>query len=191
MVRFLHVCSIMCAVCFIAFLKSCVSCQALAEALPQNSTLTILSLYDSKIGPEGAKAWCPVRMGSWGEKRSEERQRKDQDTAVWKRRQGNDERQCNAALISRCIHPVEICDDKWLWYFHVFGMYWPDPGRKKETTHNSSISKTGHPVTLWFSNFRSSNQVWNGIPIIRMFLKLKWFTLLVTLPNCAGILFRW
>ena len=46
-------------------------------------------------------------------------------------------------------------------------------------------------VTLSFSNFRSSNQVWNGIPIIQLFWKLKWFTLLVTLPNCAGRSFRW
>ena len=58
--------------------------QALAQALQQNSTLTNLILYGNNIGPEGAKAWCPVRMGSWGEKRSEESQRKDQDTAVWK-----------------------------------------------------------------------------------------------------------
>ena len=57
---------------FIAFLESCVSCQALAEALQQNSTLTKLYLEKNNIGPEGAKAWCLVRMGSWGEKHSEE-----------------------------------------------------------------------------------------------------------------------
>ena len=53
-----------CAVRFIVFLKSCVSCQALAEALKQNSTLTFLNLSSNIIGDEGAKAWCPVRMGS-------------------------------------------------------------------------------------------------------------------------------
>ena len=53
---------------FIAFLKSCVSCQALAEALKRNSTLTAVDLQSNNIGPEGAKAWCLVRMGSWGER---------------------------------------------------------------------------------------------------------------------------
>ena len=56
-------------------LKSCVSCQALAEALQQNSTLTYLDLRSNNIGDEGAKAWCPVKMGSRGEKRSEEIQK--------------------------------------------------------------------------------------------------------------------
>ena len=104
--RFSHVCGIWCVLCasFVS-LKSCVSCQALAQALTQNSTLTDLFLTENNIGPEGAKAWCLARMGSWGER--------EWCTAVWKRRQGNDVRQCNAALISRCIHlhPVEICDD--------------------------------------------------------------------------------
>ena len=72
MVRLLHVCSMMCAVRFIVFLKSCVSCQALAQAVEQNSTLTVLYLRSNNIADEGAKAWCPVRMGSRGEKRSEE-----------------------------------------------------------------------------------------------------------------------
>ena len=63
----------MCAACFIVFLKSRVSCQALAEALQQNSTLTSLDLRDNdnNIGPEGAKAWCLVcllRMVSSGER---------------------------------------------------------------------------------------------------------------------------
>ena len=44
------------------FLKSCVSCQALAEALKQNSALMSLDLRFNVIGPEGAKAWCLVRM---------------------------------------------------------------------------------------------------------------------------------
>ena len=57
---------------FIVFLKSCVSCQALAQAVEQNSALTILDLIGNFIGSEGAKAWC---LGG-----SEERQRKDQDT---------------------------------------------------------------------------------------------------------------
>ena len=63
------------AVCFILFLKSCVSCQALAEAVKQNSTLTSLNLKYQNIGDEEAKAWCLVRMGTWGEKRSEEIQK--------------------------------------------------------------------------------------------------------------------
>ena len=56
------------AVCFIVFLKSFLSCQALAEALQQNSTLTYLDLEWNNIGPEGVKAWCLVKMVSWGEK---------------------------------------------------------------------------------------------------------------------------
>ena len=56
------------AVCFIVFLKSFVSCQALAEALKQNSSLTYLNLGSNNIGPEGAKASCLVRMVSWGER---------------------------------------------------------------------------------------------------------------------------
>ena len=56
-----------CAVCFIVFLKSFVSRQALAEALEQNSTLTYLNLQGN-IGHKGAKAWCLVKMVSWGER---------------------------------------------------------------------------------------------------------------------------
>ena len=57
----------MCAACFIiVFLKSFVSCQALAKALQQNSTLTNLNLEHNNIGPDGAKAWCSVRMGPDG-----------------------------------------------------------------------------------------------------------------------------
>ena len=54
----------MCAVCFIVFIKSFVSCQALAEALEQNSTLTYLNLESNNIGDEGTKAWCLVKMVS-------------------------------------------------------------------------------------------------------------------------------
>ena len=39
-----------------------VCCQALAEGLKHNSTLTNLYLYNNNIGPEGAQAWCLVRM---------------------------------------------------------------------------------------------------------------------------------
>ena len=59
----LHVCG-MCALCFLVFLTSRVSCQALAKALQQNSTLTEVYLCENNIGDEGAKAWCLVRMGS-------------------------------------------------------------------------------------------------------------------------------
>ena len=48
----------------VSYCKSCVSCQALAEALKQNSTLTSLNLQKNNIGDEGSKAWCLVRMGS-------------------------------------------------------------------------------------------------------------------------------
>ena len=62
-------CSIrMCAVCFIVFLKPFVPCQALAEALKQNSSLTNLHLMVNNIGNEGTKAWCLVKMVSWGER---------------------------------------------------------------------------------------------------------------------------
>ena len=54
----------MCALGFIVFLKSCVSCQALAEALLQNSSLMSLDLEWNNIGDEGAKAWCLVKMVS-------------------------------------------------------------------------------------------------------------------------------
>ena len=48
--------------------KSCTqgpdfSCQALAEGLKENSTLTDLDLFKNSIGPEGAKAWCLVEDG--------------------------------------------------------------------------------------------------------------------------------
>ena len=75
MVRFSHVCGMMQAVCFIVFLKSCVSCQALAQGLQENSTLTDLNLGFNNISDEGAKAWCSVRIVSWGERRSEEIQK--------------------------------------------------------------------------------------------------------------------
>ena len=64
---FLHFLT-MCAVCFIVFIKFFVSCQALAEALQQNSSLTDLDLRENNIGPEGTKAWCLVKMVSWGER---------------------------------------------------------------------------------------------------------------------------
>jgi len=54
----------MCALGFMVFLKWFVSCQALAEALKQNSALNILYLMDNNIGDEGAKAWCLVKMVS-------------------------------------------------------------------------------------------------------------------------------
>ena len=62
-----QLCGMMCAVCFIVFLKPCGSCQALAEAVQQNSTLTDLDLYENNVGPEGAKAWCLDVFGLFGE----------------------------------------------------------------------------------------------------------------------------
>ena len=59
------VCVCVRAVFIIVFLKSFVSCQALAQALLQNSSLTYLNLGSSNIGP---KAWCLVKMVSWGER---------------------------------------------------------------------------------------------------------------------------
>ena len=63
---FWQLCGMVFALGFIAFLESCVFCQALAEALKQNSTLTYLNLARNNIGDEGSKAWCLVRMGAWG-----------------------------------------------------------------------------------------------------------------------------
>ena len=56
------VCCVLCA-SFVS-LKSCVACQALAEAVQQNSILTHLDLSGNNISDEGAKAWCLVRMGT-------------------------------------------------------------------------------------------------------------------------------
>ena len=53
------------------FLKSFVSCQALAKALKQNSFLTKLLLTRNNIGTEGAKAWC---LGEDGVMREQEGQ---------------------------------------------------------------------------------------------------------------------
>ena len=39
-----------------------VSREALAEGLKHNSTVTSLNLAMNEIGPEGAQAWCLVRM---------------------------------------------------------------------------------------------------------------------------------
>ena len=50
--------------CLLQRVSSFVSCQALAAALQQNSTLTNLYLQKNNIGPEGAKAWCLVKMVS-------------------------------------------------------------------------------------------------------------------------------
>ena len=44
-----------------------VCCEALAEGLKHNSTLTSLNLYNNNIGPEGAKAWCLVRIVNFKE----------------------------------------------------------------------------------------------------------------------------
>ena len=41
-----------------------VSCEALAEGLKHNSTLTNLNLEENNIGDTGAQAWCLVRMVS-------------------------------------------------------------------------------------------------------------------------------
>ena len=39
-----------------------VFCQALAEGLKHNSTLTNLNLESNKIGDSAAQAWCFVRI---------------------------------------------------------------------------------------------------------------------------------
>ena len=66
MVRFSHVCCMMCAVRFIRVsqVKCLLPFQALAQALTQNSTLTKVNLKHNNIGDEGAKAWCLVTMVS-------------------------------------------------------------------------------------------------------------------------------
>ena len=60
------------------------SCQALAEGLKENSTLTNLNLERNSIRPEGAKAWCLVRMVWRTGKRAAGFQSKVQDKATWK-----------------------------------------------------------------------------------------------------------
>ena len=66
------------------FSQSFVSCQALAEALNQNSALPHLKLFNENIGPEGAKAWCLVRMVSWGERGWRNCKRRIKTSFVWK-----------------------------------------------------------------------------------------------------------
>ena len=56
---------------FTTFWRYFFCCQALAEGLKHNSTLTNLNLQTNNLGPEGAQAWCAVRMmrkPSWGER---------------------------------------------------------------------------------------------------------------------------
>ena len=191
MVGFSHVCGMMCAVCFIVFLKSCVSCQALAQAVEQNSTLTGLDLGGNKIGDEGTKARWLVRMGSWGEKHSEEIQKARIKTWPYE----SDIREMTKGDTTQRWFPdafirlkFVMTSDKGFRYFDVFGMYWPDPVWKEKQFITILFPKQ---VTLSVSNFRSSNQVLNGILIIRMLCKLTWFRLLVTLPSCASRSFRW
>ena len=130
--------------------------QALAQAVEQNSTLMYLNLRNNNIGPEGAKAWCLVTMGSWGE--TEWRNCKKHSRV--KVTLGKEVRQCNAALVPRCIYPIEICDDKWLGYLACIGQTLV---QKKRIIHNTSWqsyfhkkfflfvnSKPGHPVILKF-----------------------------------------
>ena len=112
MVRFSHVYGMMCAVCCVLHrvLKSCVSCQALAEGLKQNSTLTLLYLSNNNIGPEGAQAWCPVRMVSWGER--------EWSTAVWKWHSGNDKK------AMQCSLDFQMHSSSWNLWWQVIGVFW-------------------------------------------------------------------
>ena len=114
---FSQLCSMVFAVCFIVFLKSCVSCQALAQAVKQNSALTFLNLIGKNIGDEGAKAWCLVRMRSWGEKRSEERQRKDQDTARLKMTLGKWQK------AMQCSVDFQMHSSGWNLWWQVIGVF--------------------------------------------------------------------
>ena len=98
--------------CFIVFLKSFLSCQALAEALQQNSSLTDLNLMGNNIGDEGAKAWCLVRMGSWrgeGVKKGKGRVKAQLfDSEVRQMTKGN----AVQYLVLRCAkYIIEVCDD--------------------------------------------------------------------------------
>ena len=107
----------MCAVCFIVFLKSRVSCQALAEALKQNSSLTNLDLGSNNIGPEGAKARL-VKMLSWGE-RVWRKAKEGSRHSCLKVRSGKWRKatQCSicAVFVLRCAkYIIEVCDDNWL-----------------------------------------------------------------------------
>ena len=140
----------------VAYCKSCVSCQALAEALKQNSTLTDLNLMSCNIGPEGAKAWCLVRMGSWGEKHSEEIQK----GRIKTRPHESDVREMTKGDTTQRWFPDAfirlkfVMTSAWGIYFDVFGMYWPDPGWKEKQFITVLFPKQ---VTLSFSNSRSSN----------------------------------
>ena len=148
----------------VSYCKSCVSCQALAEALQQNSTVTYLALRGNNIGPEGAKAWCLVRMGSWGERewrKAKEGSRHSHFKSDIREMTTGDtmQRWFPDAFIR--LKFVMTRYDKCLGYFDVFGMYWPDPGWKEQQFTTILFPKQ---VTLSVSNFRSSNQVLNGIP---------------------------
>ena len=110
----------MCVLSFM-FLKLLVSCQELAEALQQNSTLTHLNLRSDDIGDEKVKAWCLVRIGSWVE-------------SVWRTCKGRvkapqyesdiramSERRCSAVLMPKCatflirISVIGICMNLFFW----------------------------------------------------------------------------
>ena len=65
------------------FLDKFVFCQALAEGLKENSTLTHLVLRGSTIGPRGAEAWCVVMVGTVGMGEGRYRS-EDRDTAIGK-----------------------------------------------------------------------------------------------------------
>ena len=95
----------------------------------------------------------------------------------------------------QCSLDFQMHSSSWNLWWQVIGVFWciwhvlwPDPGSKEKQFITIVFPKQ---VTLSFSNFRSRNQVWNGIPIIWMLWKLKLFALPVTLPNCAGRSFRW
>ena len=143
--------------------------QALAEALQQNSTLTYLDLIFNNIGPEGAKAWC-LGKREWGNCKRHSRV---------KVTLGKEEMHCNAALIPRCIYPIGICDDKCF-----MTILFP---------HKVFFLWVQNQVTMSFWNSRSSNQVWNGIPILRMLwswngLRCSWLSQIVQ-EDYSGLYF--
>ena len=181
---FLQLCGMVCAVCFIVFLKSCVSCPSRRWPRLCNKTppwrawiwrITTSALKGRRLG-----VWW-----GWGHegKRSEETAK---DTADWKWHSGNDKRQCNAALISRCIHPVEIC----LWQVIGVGMCWPWSWLKRETIHSNSISKTGHPVIFEILG-RAIRFGLEWHPNHMDVLEAEMVYVAGDSPNCAGRSFRW
>ena len=156
-----------CAVCFIVFLKSFVSCQALAGALKQNSALTQLNLPYNNMGNEGVKAWCLVRLGSWGGwewREAKEGSRRHR----MKKMSGKCRKSMQCSIDSEICHIVPRLSSKSQWLELVLlNLSWCIGLKSVMTTYDN-----------WLGYWSDSG--WT----------LKWFMLLVNLPKLAASL-RW